>query len=112
MVRCKSCDKNCDCKSCLKNEECLGIWGCGQVMGCVEKKRQPDIVNNPPHYTSGGIETLDYIKAKLTPDGYEGYLQGNILKYLSRYRHKNGAEDLKKAIFYTERLIEHLEGEK
>lgn len=64
-----------------------------------------DNVNNPSHYTAGGIETLDYIKAKLTADEYAGYLQGNILKYISRYKHKNGVEDLRKAEFYLRELI-------
>ena len=64
-----------------------------------------DMVNKPPHYNQAGIECIDAIKAA-TGDGYEFYLQGNILKYLWRYRYKNGIEDLKKAEFYLKRLIE------
>jgi hypothetical protein len=67
-----------------------------------------DPVNSPVHYTHGGIETLDYIKAKLTPIAYRGYLEGSVLKYMSRWRHKNGAEDLRKAQFYLDRLIRAL----
>ena len=70
-----------------------------------------DIINHPDHYKAGGIETIDFIKAKLTPEQYEGYLAGNVIKYISRYRHKNGAEDLKKARVYLNWLIEEMEGD-
>ncbi|WP_311775085.1 DUF3310 domain-containing protein [Listeria seeligeri] len=68
-----------------------------------------DNINNPAHYTSGGIETLDYIKAKVAD--YPSYAVGNILKYVSRYEHKNGLEDLKKAQFYLNDLIKEMESE-
>ena len=41
-----------------------------------------DNVNHPAHYKVGGIETIDYIEAKLTPEEFRGYLKGNALKYL------------------------------
>jgi len=69
-----------------------------------------DNVNSPPHYNQAGIECLDAIAAA-TDDGYEYYLQGNIIKYLWRYRYKNGNEDLRKARFYLNRLIETKEGQ-
>ena len=59
----------------------------------------------PAHYAIGGIEAIDYIRAKLTPEGYIGYLEGNILKYLSRWRHKGGLRDLHKAQEYLGWLI-------
>ena len=60
----------------------------------------------PAHYTAGGIETIDYIRAKLEPDGYVGYLEGNVFKYLSRYRHKGTPlADLEKAAEYLGWLI-------
>jgi len=66
-----------------------------------------DMVNSPPHYTDGGIETIDYIRAKLTPEEYRGYLRGSILKYSSRAGKKqNEAEDYKKAKWYLDKLIE------
>lgn len=74
----------------------------GRVIGSLEK----DPINQPDHYTAGGIETIDYINAKLTPDQFEGYMIGNVLKYCSRYQNKNGIEDLKKAEWYLRRLIE------
>tara|TARA_Y100001972_G_scaffold110273_1_gene141862 strand:- start:901 stop:1230 length:330 start_codon:yes stop_codon:yes gene_type:complete len=70
--------------------------------------KKEDMVNNPPHYNKNGIETIDAIRA-MTDDGYEYYLQGNIMKYLWRYRYKNGVEDLKKAQWYLNELIDELE---
>lgn len=70
-----------------------------------------DNINHPSHYTVGGIETVDYIKAKLTKEQFEGYCIGNVIKYISRYRHKNGVEDLKKARWYLEKAIKKREGD-
>ncbi|EDP7447940.1 DUF3310 domain-containing protein [Listeria monocytogenes] len=75
--------------------------------GVSMKNDNKDNVNNPAHYKAGGIETLDYIKAKVKD--YPSYAAGNILKYISRYEHKNGIEDLKKAQFYLNDLIAELE---
>lgn len=57
-------------------------------------------VHHPKHYTVGNIEVIDYIKDKLTAEQFEGYCIGNVLKYVSRYRHKNVVEDLQKAAVY------------
>lgn len=65
-----------------------------------------DPVNHPEHYTSGDIECLDAIKAALG-EYYKYYVQGNVLKYIWRFNHKNGLEDLKKARFYLDDLIKH-----
>jgi len=67
-------------------------------------KPKKDMVNHPPHYNQSGIECLDAIQAA-TDEGFEYYLQGNIIKYIWRYRYKNGVEDLEKALFYLKRLI-------
>jgi len=65
-----------------------------------------DMVNSPAHYNKAGIETIDMIES-VTGDGFEAYLQGNILKYVCRYRYKdNPVEDLGKARWYLNRLIE------
>lgn len=77
------------------------------AVGASTKNENTDNVNNPSHYTAGGIETLDYIKAKVKD--YPSYAVGNILKYVSRYEHKNGLEDLKKAQFYLNDLIKEME---
>ena len=73
-----------------------------------ERKRQADMqsemVDHPPHYNQSGIECIDAIMAA-TDEVFEYYLQGNIIKYLWRYRYKNGVEDLKKAQWYLSKLI-------
>ena len=66
-----------------------------------------DVVNQPPHYKVGGIETIDYLQAKLSPEAFKGFLHGNTLKYLSRADHKgNATEDFKKAQWYLNKLVE------
>jgi hypothetical protein len=59
-----------------------------------------DPVNSPKHYTQGNMEVITAIEG-LALD----YHQGNVLKYVSRYRYKNGIEDLRKAKWYIDRLI-------
>ena len=54
-----------------------------------ELMQKPDMVNSPPHYTVGGIETIDYIQAKLTPEEFRGYLKGSCIKYSSRLGQKD-----------------------
>jgi len=66
-----------------------------------------DPVNSPPHYMDGGIETIDYIRAKLSEEEFVGYCRGNALKYLSRAGKKGDATtDLKKAQWYIERAAQ------
>jgi hypothetical protein len=72
-----------------------------------------DNVNHPAHYAKGGIECIDAIEAAVTGlEGFEGMCTGNAIKYLFRWKHKNGVEDLKKAAWYVNRLIQRLEGMK
>lgn len=72
-----------------------------------------DMVNHPSHYTQGGIECIDAIKAATVgKTGVEAVCVANVVKYLWRYEEKNGLEDVKKARWYLERLISELsEGE-
>ena len=72
-----------------------------EVMG----KKNQDNVNNPSHYNQSGIECIEAIKASLG-DGYQDYCKGNVMKYLWRYKHKNGLEDLKKAQWYLNSMVE------
>ena len=70
-----------------------------------------DMVSHPPHYQSEtGLEVIDAIEA-FTFDlmGIEAVCTGNVLKYICRWKKKNGLEDLKKAKWYLERLINHVE---
>jgi hypothetical protein len=64
-----------------------------------------DSVVRPQHYQAGGIETIDVIRAKLGPVGFGYYCEGNTIKYLTRWRHKGGVEDLRKARVYLEWLL-------
>lgn len=63
---------------------------------------------NPSHYKSQ-IECIDAIKSALSPDEFRGFLKGNILKYVWRESQKNGLEDLKKAQWYLEKMIDFYE---
>ena len=61
---------------------------------------------NPDHYKTGGLETWDILRAKLTPEEIEGFAKGNVFKYLSREKSKNGFECLLKCHWYLTSLIE------
>ena len=66
-------------------------------------------VNHPDHYNPGSIETIDYMESCLSSEEFCGGCKMNVLKYVSREKHKNGLEDLKKARWYLDRLISYLE---
>ena len=65
-----------------------------------------DNVNHPAHYGQGKIECIDYIQDFLTHEEFVGYLRGNVAKYLHRWRYKNGLEDLRKAQWYLNKMID------
>ena len=71
-----------------------------------------DAVQHPSHYTQGGIECIDAIKASMTADGFCDYCKGNIIKYIWRWRDKGGVEDLRKASVYLGWLINAAEGKR
>lgn len=65
-----------------------------------------DNVNHPAHYTRNGIECIDAIEAAVSDlNGTDAFLTGQIIKYVWRWKWKNGAEDLNKARWYLDRLI-------
>ncbi len=71
-----------------------------------EREEKIDKVNHPSHYqTAGGIEVIEYI-ASLLGDNVKYYYLGNVIKYMSRFDKKNGVEDLEKARFYLNKMIE------
>ena len=73
-----------------------------------------DNVEKPEHYTFGKYECIDVIEELSKQNnlqGIEGFLYGNIIKYLWRYKRKNGIEDLQKARWYLDRLISHTEND-
>ena len=72
----------------------------GHDMGFGDVKEEK--VDHPAHYNAGEMEVIDVI------DGLgctEGFCVGNIIKYVSRYKHKNGVQDLEKAKWYIDYLI-------
>ena len=77
---------------------------------CCEVEPDADMVNHPAHYTQGGIECIDALKAAtVSKTGIEAVCTANAIKYLWRYEEKNGIEDVKKARWYIDRLIKELE---
>lgn len=68
-----------------------------------------DMVNHPPHYTAGGIECIDAIRAALGREGFIAYCRGQVIKYTWRCGLKGAAvEDAQKAAWYQARMIEEL----
>lgn len=77
----------------------------------IKPQKEDIMVTHPPHYQSrNGMEVIDVIEA-FTADltGMEAVDTGNVLKYTCRWKHKNGLQDLKKAQWYLNHLIEHIE---
>ena len=71
-----------------------------------------DLVNRPPHYLQGGIETIDVIESRLTKEEFVGYLKGCKMKYDLRYPFKGKfEEDLDKSEWYKNKLLEIVKGE-
>lgn len=68
-----------------------------------------DAVNHPAHYNNGNIEAIEYIKDSLGDEGFTYYCEGNVKKYLHRWRWKGGLEDIKKAKQYLTWLEETIE---
>tara|TARA_R100000656_G_scaffold21877_2_gene19607 strand:+ start:2544 stop:2843 length:300 start_codon:yes stop_codon:yes gene_type:complete len=66
-----------------------------------------DPVEKPEHYNKGNIEAIAYIKQQLG-DNFEDYCYGAVLKYLHRFRYKDGEQDLRKAKWYLEQMIKNM----
>jgi hypothetical protein len=77
------------------------------IEGVTEARERASDPINPSHYKQGGIECIEAIKAA-TGDGFIGYVWGNVLKYLWRWPKKGGVDDLKKARWYLDRLIQEV----
>jgi hypothetical protein len=72
----------------------------------------PDAVNHPAHYTQGGIECIDAIKSAVTNlTGIKAVCTANAIKYIWRWHDKGGTEDIKKAIWYLNRLLQEVNNE-
>lgn len=88
------------------------IYGWYKKIKLATEAKEPnvDMVNHPSHYTQGGIECIDALKAAtISKTGIEAVCTANAIKYLWRYEEKNGIEDVKKARWYIDRLIKELE---
>lgn len=71
-----------------------------------------DVVNNPSHYKRGEIECYEALKASMTKEQFLGHLKATAIAYLWRYDLKNGLEDVKKAKWYVDKMVEEMESEK
>ena len=82
----------------------------GKPLKVVKTEEVKDNVNHPSHYTQGNIECIDAIaEATKFLRGIEATDTGNIIKYMWRWNNKNGLEDLRKARWYLNHLISHIE---
>ena len=100
-----------DPPGCLKNKIVYGISHYPCSSWEQDKRLSEDnhnAVQHPNHYT-GNIECIDYIRDKLTADGFTDFCIGNVIKYISRWRKKDGVQDLKKAAVYMGWAIEQEE---
>lgn len=73
------------------------------------KIKPKDSVTEPPHYKNLAIDTLELMSVNFSDEAYMGFLEGNVLKYVMRYKMKNGVQDLRKAQYYLELLINRQE---
>ena len=87
-----------------KNEE--GTWTTNLIAEVVNETCRE--INNPSHYNSGDVECIDGIEASLSKEEFEGYLHGNIIKYVWRFKYKGGVKDLQKAEWYLKKLMGQL----
>ena len=67
---------------------------------------------NPDHYKTGGMELIDVMFAKMGDQSTKDFMWGSIIKYIFRFKKKNGLQDLEKAQWYLNKLIETTKGEK
>ena len=86
----------------------------GESFNSCRAKNGFDMVNHPSHYKAkNGMEVIDVIEAfTANLEGYEATHTGNVIKYICRWKEKNGLEDLKKAQWYLNRLIKNIEENK
>jgi hypothetical protein len=71
-----------------------------------ETPKKEDVINQPTHYHQGGIDVIKFGELQFTSEENKGFFRINAIKYLTRYDRKNGIEDLEKAKFYIDKLIE------
>ena len=86
----------------------------GESFNSCRARNGLDMVNHPKHYKAkNGMEVIDVIEAfTANLEGYEATHTGNVIKYICRWKEKNGLEDLRKAQWYLNRLIKNIEENK
>jgi hypothetical protein len=111
--------EKCDDPGVCNKEKCTGCKWEGWLQNSTystlvcewnEQRERQEMALDPKssYYDAGGIETIEVIKAKLTPNEYQGYLKGNLLKYLCRmsFKHDNPSRDAEKCTVYSTLLKE------
>lgn len=71
-----------------------------------DELKEGDVINQPSHYHQNGIDVIAFSEAQFSKDELRGFYRINCLKYITRFDRKNGAEDLKKGLFYLNKLLE------
>lgn len=86
----------------------------GESFNSCRARNGLDMVNHPKHYKAkNGMEVIDVIEAfTANLEGYEATHTGHVIRYICRWKEKNGLEDLRKAQWYLNRLIENIEKNK
>lgn len=77
----------------------------------ISQAQSQDIINTPEHYHLGGIDAISILESKFGTIMSKGFFLGNVIKYVLRYQHKGGIEDLEKARFYLDALIKNEKGQ-
>ena len=80
-----------------------------KVLDSNESEQDTGLIDKQEHYTANGIQPIDLMKQNFTSEAFQGFLEGNIIKYVLRHRRKNKVEDLRKAMTYLTWLIEEEE---
>lgn len=78
---------------------------------CEVPPKDTGLIDKQEHYTANGIQPIELMRQNFTPEAFQGFLEGNIIKYVLRHRRKNGVEDLRKAMTYLTWLIDEEENE-
>lgn len=116
--------ESCDSETCLECFDSLDVEGCSEyrpkhreyIIKEIELSKEPgkcqerDNVNHPIHYNMSKIETIDKIEDSLSAEEFMGFCIGTTMKYLDRYKYKNGLEDLNKALWYLNKAIKSIGG--
>ncbi len=90
----------------IRHEEFMKLNQQYEEMQMKKNLEEVDMVNSPPHYLHGDIQCIDAIRSALGPEGFAAFCRGNIIKYNWRCDHKAGVQDIEKARWYANKLID------